>query len=67
MSLLAKSANTGNVITVVILCIAIVVFLLVNVILVFSLHKSNKRLVKRKELREPEAITENTDVKENGD
>ena len=54
MSLLAKSANTGNVITVVILCIAIVVFLLVNVILVFSLHKSNKRLVKRKELREPE-------------
>ena len=67
MSLLAKSANMGNVITVVILCIAIVVFLLVNVILVFSLHKSNKRLVKRKELREPEEITENTDVKENGD
>ena len=64
MFLIADSAVSGNVITVIILCIAIVVFLLVNVILVVSLHKSNKRLVNKKELCEPEEIPENTDVKE---
>ena len=39
-------ANTDK-ITVIVLCIAALVFLLLNIFLVFSLHKHNKKLVKK--------------------
>lgn len=64
MSLLSGAINSGNRITVIVLCIAIIVFLLVDVVLAVSLHKSNKRLVRRKQLSDA-AQSENKEIKEN--
>ena len=49
MSILASGLDSAQQITVVVLCVALIVFLLVNALLVLSLHKQNKKLVKRKE------------------
>lgn len=64
MSLLSGAVSSGNKISVIVLCVAIIVFLLVDVILVVSLHKSNKRLVRRKQLSDA-AQNENKEIKEN--
>ena len=47
--MLASGLDSAQQITVVVLCVALIVFLLADVFLVLSLHKQNKKLVKRKE------------------
>lgn len=69
MSLLANGGNTVNNIIVIVLCIAAVVFLLINAFLVISLHKHNSRLVGKKKFvyDEQELTEENEDNTETDD
>lgn len=72
MSILASGLDSAQKITVIVLCIALIVFLLADVLLVLSLHKQNKRLVRRKESKvsaeKEEALPpEDKNQVENGD
>ena len=64
MSLLSGAFSGGNLISVVVLCIVIAVFLFIDIFLVVSLHKSNNKLVKGKDITVPEEVEEK-EVKEN--
>ena len=54
MNLLTSGITYAQELTIIILCISILVLTLFNAILVFSLHRLNKRLNKRAELPAPD-------------
>lgn len=54
MNFLAGSVERGSMITIVVLCICVVLFILIDVCLVFSLHRQNKKLAKKSEIPAPD-------------
>ena len=54
MQILASSMSHGQAVTLILLCIFLVVFIVVDVFMVLSLRKKNKELAKKVELQEAE-------------
>ena len=54
MNLLAASAGRGSMITILVLCICVLIFIITDVALVISLHRQNKKLAKKAELTAPD-------------
>lgn len=59
MLLLANEMSRGQAVTLILLCVFLVIFIVVDVLLVFSLRRKNKALAKKAELSDNE--TENTE------
>lgn len=54
MNLLADNVSRSGIITIAVLCILVVLFILIDVVLVFSLHRQNTALAKKKSAEEEE-------------
>ena len=59
MLLLANELSRGQAVTLILLCVFLVIFIVVDVLLVFSLRRKNKALAKKAELSDNE--TENAE------
>lgn len=59
MLLLANEMSRGQAVTLILLCVFLVIFIVVDVLLVFSLRRKNKALAKKAELSANE--TENAE------
>ncbi len=59
MLLLANEMSRGQAVTLILLCVFLVIFIVVDVLLVFSLRRKNKALAKKTELSDNE--TENAE------
>lgn len=54
MLLLANEMSRGQAVTLILLCVFLVIFIVVDVLLVFSLRRKNKALAKKAELSDNE-------------
>ena len=54
MNFLAGGAGRGSMITILVLCICVALFILIDVFLVISLHRQNKKLAKKSEIPAPD-------------
>lgn len=59
MLLLANEMSRGQAVTLILLCVFLVIFIVVDVLLVFSLRRKNKALAQKAELSDNE--TENAE------